>query len=382
MAGRKQHFIPQHFQQPFSIKGSNGQIWTYRKNKPKPIRTSISDTAAQRDFYSMPTGTNTQTLDDLITDYEQNLHLKVNELRKLKVGDDIKASEIAELVTHLAIRSSYMRGMVKDMVTSMADAIKEVVSGKINGQELSLPKHFVPPAIENLLIEVLEKHKFSERTPVSGQTFAKLIYFGLREGSDELLGHDFNKIGLLAEILKSMSTSISYNAHTSVLLDTLAPEMWVNRLRELKWTVVEGPEGGAILPDCTSMVFDGKKWTSLILAGNDKTLAVALPLAPDRIALGLAEGAPNINISDFNSIAAHSSHTLFLSASCKPELESALPKLGRAVRSQLAQITGSVMAETIEGFFSSETDTEQSKTQRTFLGRLGNRPISFRYPSP
>lgn len=111
MSGRKQHFIPQHFQQPFAIEGSKGKIWLYRKGKPDPIPASIGDTAAQRDFYSTPSENDLPTLDDLITEYEQKLHKTVDELRSLSAGDIIEPVVIAEVVTHLAIRSSYMRGM-------------------------------------------------------------------------------------------------------------------------------------------------------------------------------------------------------------------------------------------------------------------------------
>ena len=76
MAGRKQHFIPQHYQRPFAIKGSDERIWTYRKGKSKPIPTSIADTAAQRDFYSEPSTGDIPTLDDLITVYEQRRRRK------------------------------------------------------------------------------------------------------------------------------------------------------------------------------------------------------------------------------------------------------------------------------------------------------------------
>ncbi|MCY3674798.1 MAG: DUF4238 domain-containing protein [Paracoccaceae bacterium] len=365
MAGRKQHFIPQHFQKPFAIKGSKERIWTYRKGNPKPIPTSISDTAAQRDFYSQPSMENVPTLDELITRYEQVLHPKVDELRRLVIGDDIPASEVAELVTHLAMRSSYMRDMVKDAASSMAEAIQAVKSGKVNGQKINFPKHYVPLAIENQIIEEFEKRKLMELTPVSGQTVAKLLYFGLREGVDDLLTDAARGIfDYFVEELKRESSSISSNAQTTILTDSLAPETRVKRLSELKWTVVEGPDGGAILPDCTSVVFDGEKWTSLFLAGIDEIVAVALPLTPDRIALGLVGGASKIDVTDFNTIAADASHTFFLSSSCKPELEQALPKLGRKVRSQLSEMSVSAMTETVEGFLAREPDSTPSNGEQ------------------
>jgi len=42
LSGRKQHFIPQHFQQPFAINGSKSKIWLYRKGKLEPITLALS----------------------------------------------------------------------------------------------------------------------------------------------------------------------------------------------------------------------------------------------------------------------------------------------------------------------------------------------------
>jgi len=323
----------------------------YRKGKKEPIVASISDTAAQRDFYSKPSTDGTPVLDDLITDYEQTQHLRVDELRKLEIGDDIPTGEIAELVTHLAIRTSHIRGVFKDALTSTIEKIFQLtLSGEINGQKISFPKHRVPPAIETSFVEELEKLDVMEQIPFTSHTLAKLLYFAFRENPDEPLELAKIMMEYLIEELTDKSANIIHQSHTSALTSSLAPELRVKMLSELKWTVVAGPKGGAILPDCTSVAFDGEKWMALILV--EKIKALVLPLTPERMALGISADTSEVDLSEFNKFAAHASHMFFLSSSRNLELEDLLPKLGVQVFAQVSNMISLTMMKAVEGFIS------------------------------
>ena len=47
MAGKKQHFIPQHFQKPFVIPGSRDRLWMFRRGKPSGLNVTRKKAAAQ-----------------------------------------------------------------------------------------------------------------------------------------------------------------------------------------------------------------------------------------------------------------------------------------------------------------------------------------------
>ncbi|WP_390911857.1 hypothetical protein [Pseudosulfitobacter sp. SM2401] len=81
----------------------------------------------------------------------------MDELRSLNVGDNIDPLVIAEVVTHLAIRSSYMRGIVEDAAESMVEVIEATAKGNIDGRAIKFPAHKVPSAVEKLILEEFDK---------------------------------------------------------------------------------------------------------------------------------------------------------------------------------------------------------------------------------
>lgn len=354
MSGRKQHFIPQHFQQPFGIKDSKGKIWLYRKGQSDPIPASIGDTAAQRDFYSKPSEHDLPTLDDLITEYEQTMHKAVDELRTLNVGDTIEPVVIAEVVTHLAIRSSYMRGMVEDAAESMAEVIEATANGNIDGKVIRFPAHKVPSAVEKLILEEFDKRGLSELTPVDGKTVSKLLYFALREGADQFLSEAKGLLDHLIGELAGKSAKLAHRTQTSVLSEAMAPTARIEQLAMLDWKVVASPNGRAILPDSTSIAFDGSEWTSLLFVSNDDLEAVVLPLSPDSLAVGVRKGCSAPSLTAFDELAAQASHTFFLSSERRKEHDDFLPKLGGNLKEQVSSMTKGAMTHAIDEFLGVE----------------------------
>lgn len=304
----------------------------YRKGKEKPISSPIKDTAAQRDFYSKPTDDGLPTLDDLITDYEQMMHVTVEELRSLNVGDAIDSMKIAEVITHLAVRSSYMRGLFEDTAISMAEAIEATIK---DDKTILFPSHKVPSYIEKLILDELGKLRLMEFTPVNEQTISKLLYFAIREGADHFFSKAQDLVNNLIDELTNKSTQFSHRTQSSVLSESMAPAARIEQLAMLEWKIMASPNGCSILPDCTSIAYDGEEWASLIFVGGEKLHTVILPLTPERLAVGVKKGANPPDLTNFNQIAAQASHTFFLSSESGKELNDILPKLGGHVQNQV-----------------------------------------------
>lgn len=353
MAGRKQHVIPQHFLRPFAEPGSKGQIWLYRKGLSEPKKISITDAAAQKHFYSKPSADGIPTLDDLITNYEHGLHRIVSQIRGLEVGETIPQKQISEVVTHLAVRSSYMRGLFEDISVSMSHAFDAAIRGEIIGQKMKLPMHCVPSAVEKLIIEECERQGLIELSPVDNGTVAKLAYFAAREGADELLSNAQTLIAQLTGEIAARSGQFSRNAQTSALSKSLAPQARQEELQALSWTIEPGPVEGAVLPDCTSIVDDGETWTSLILAEGGRIQSIVLPLEPGKLAVGRRHQSCGFNPSDFNHIATHAAHTFFLSSNRQKETD--LDQLGGQVFTQVASMTRSAISEAVRDYVSDIT---------------------------
>jgi hypothetical protein len=89
--------------------GKSTHIWVYRKDGSAE-RQSIKATAAGYYFYSTPSEDGSPTLDEEIANYEAvRLRTIINRLRSLATGSEVDPSEAAEVVAHLAPRSSHFR---------------------------------------------------------------------------------------------------------------------------------------------------------------------------------------------------------------------------------------------------------------------------------
>ena len=380
LAGRKQHIIPRHFQRPFAQSRATDRIWLYRKGLQEPKSVSITDAAAQRDFYSKPSADGLPTLDQLITDYEQSLQKTIDHIRSLDIRDNVPADKIAEVVTHLSVRSQYLRGMAEEAITSMADAFDSAVDGHVGGQEVSFPAHCVPKALEKIIVEELNRLGFTALTPVSANSIAKLLYFVMRENAHEVLPAARKLIERLTGELAAQSGKISRRVQTSVLTGALAPRARQEVLRELHWTIETGPPRGAILPDCTCIVFDGKRWTSLFLAESEKVEFVILPISPERLVVGRRSPSSDIDITEFNRFAANVAHTFFLSSERHEELDGVANYLGGQVRTQMRDMTSSAVAEAVDEYASDHMpqDKENDSTAgRSWMEQDGTGEYTF-----
>ncbi|MEL7228046.1 MAG: DUF4238 domain-containing protein [Cyanobacteria bacterium J06576_12] len=105
MAGRKHHFIPQFLQRGFAT--SRGNEWhAFAHFRDRAVGLNIRNFGAQRDFYGDPGDTE---IDDAITSYEGKAASLINELRVQKSNVEISDDGIADLVSHLEMRSRASR---------------------------------------------------------------------------------------------------------------------------------------------------------------------------------------------------------------------------------------------------------------------------------
>lgn len=113
MAGRKQHYIPQCLLKGFKIpgKGKTAKVWVFKKGQ-QPYISSIKDVAAERYFYSKISKDSSLTLDDHITQYENELSELINKLLELPVGSIIDSKIASEVITHLSIRAAHIRDIL------------------------------------------------------------------------------------------------------------------------------------------------------------------------------------------------------------------------------------------------------------------------------
>ena len=350
MAGKKQHFIPQHFLKPFVIPGGGDSLWMFRRGKASGFQVARNRAAAQEYYYSHPSKDTYPGVDDLVTAYEHRLHPVVDQIRSLSVGNQIDGKQIAEVVVHLAIRSSHIRGVMSESATTFSKAIPSLVDELRKGFLTKLPQNTIPSQIEKEIVAVWRNLNLPLYRPMSEKTIVELLYLLMRENAESLV-EGTSSVKMLMEGLSLDGKSISKTAQTDALRTAMAPGPFMAKLDHLIWRVAQVSGQPAILPDCTSIAFDGQGWKPLLFCDKDELIAVVLPLAPDRLAVGERDPESPIDVSEFNEHAARSTHLFFLSSCRSGELEELAMVIGDEMRASISGLIDESITDGLDEFF-------------------------------
>lgn len=360
MAGKKQHFIPKHFLKEFVVPDGSDTLWMFRRESPKPVPVSRSNAAAMRYFYSKPNNSNTPTLDDIITKYEDQLKSSVEAVRSIPKGEKIPTHLISEIAAHLMVRAQYVREIVNSCFSATIESLGELADP--NGpifEGLETNRHRVPSEFEDEVIRKIKNHRIIQSTSISPKTAAQIIYFRLRENSYILKDLIEPEMSQLISQLKSGSKDISRKSHIDVLQSELAPATWKARLEKFDWRVIEHPTANAILPDCVVISKDITGWSPYLTSYTNTVTQVALPIAADRIAVGCLDQSQNVVADMYNQAAQSCCFNFYLSNDPKQTLDRNNIDIGDNMRSRIENLVSGALRKPIKDFFGGTTDTDK-----------------------
>lgn len=336
--GSKQHYIPQHFQRAFAADKKKKQIWQFRRGLQKPIKTSISNTAVGRFFYTGPYDHGNIDLDAEITRYEQQLHREVDTLRHMIPGQRIDREIVISVATHLSVRANFIRGLGQIAIDQTADAVDNLTSSGFKLQSHRIPEAFMDDALNEL-----SKIEYLDIGTIKPETFVRSTYTLAREQQHNL-SFNFDEFKQnFTDQFRDSAERIMREAHNSALSEGLTPEAQLERLRSLTWSLVPGPPEGAALPDSVIIAFDGDQWNNLYMTRNLEI--VVFPLTPNLLVQGIIDSTIGWNTSDFNKHAIEVAHEFILAADSLPILTAALPELGKPLISKIKDEIDSALTE-------------------------------------
>lgn len=368
MAGRGQHFIPQHFQKPFVIPDGKDQLWMYRRGSSTAIPVARKDAAKERDFNSPPSLDGLPTLDDLITDYEKCLFPMVDQIRGLKSGQTIPADMIAEIAVHLSIRTAYVRRVFTEIVGKLFSSLTDVFEKPENfmsGNTFSA--YVIPPKIEEFLIEKIEEMAWYKSVGISSSTLARIGYFHLRERKEEVSKKVPDILGLLRDSPLADPRNLIAGSHKKILSQEFAPKARVEELSKLDWFVVAHNQASAILPDCVCFGVDSNGDAKpFLLLEKDKIEIVVLPLSPSTLAVGRHGNYSEFDPAKYNQLAARMSFDFFLTNEKKPELLEFLSGATGNVRHDLHTLVKGAFSENQWGLFVDDQPDSNRETTSFF----------------
>ena len=189
-----------------------------------------------------------------------------------------------------------------------------------------------------MISDELAKLGLTEITPVTERTIIDLLYVAMRERGSDVLDEVLPYLARTLEGLRAEATEISRRAQVTALGKTMVPEERVAELSKLMWQVLPAHGDGAVLPDCTSIAFNGREWQPLLLTGSDELEAVVLALAPDRLAVGKSDIDWDMDLSQYNRHVAKASYSFFLANRNSTSLSELIEQLGGKIRTSFERL--------------------------------------------
>lgn len=342
MAGRKHHHVPQLLQRRFGLQGAKStKIVVYTVDKA-PFITSTANYGAERDFYA---NGNDFFVDDLITSFEGDIQSFV---MRLIEGDgnalDDKVT-IAALITHLEMRSMFLRNQLFEISGMMGDFIENIFGDRKNLIKVLnnclkenpdiLRDALIKNLGENAPIAALEEFILPQIKPFIGQQSAVMA-----EGfADMFMGmRDALKDSVKPAHLKALNRRPGDVARTKFY-------------SELNFSIQRAPLGSFILPDTMTAFCTANKVTPFTQKGDD-LVEVFLPLASDVMLVGDAKKSRPRQVSELNSMLASISLNSFIGLEDKSEFRRLVRKIGKNAKifsaSQSQALFRDIMRDTIE----------------------------------
>ncbi len=321
MSGRKQHFIPQSLLRGFGTqKGKKTYVvaYTYDRGIFAPPTDGIG---AERSFYSkLDVEGTTETLDDKITDYEQQVPAVLEELRQVSPKADPALA--AELVTHLTVRNDHFRKATSTGGADLIEGMTEVLSNEASARVLMGISGDRP---SELFAAELPKlwEQFGPMFGPMGITQAQFNEFAFQAMKANFSTFHAEMAGPLRDAFGGLVEKIpgvAANAQRRALTENLTPPKRVVRLAKFRWQTIETAES-VVLPDCVAVGVDAESGIlPLMLADLDKTDTIYMPLASNRLLLGSLYEAQEVP-QNVNEVFASCSWDFFVARDRTPELE-------------------------------------------------------------
>lgn len=335
LAGRKQHYLPQYLLRGFeaSRTGKMSQVVVNKKGTPA-YKTSTEGVAAKRDFYSQPGDGVTDTLDDVITDFERTtFNPFLDRVRAALPNEPVDSEDAASAVVHLTIRAAHLRGSFAHLMRTMVTRFDEILSDPERVRELL---GVDSTSQKSLLTE--EIRRTFDALPMAALPakdrviFEKMARFRVREKLDAQMPKSAPIMRDYLSMLEQGIPNMVVQGHTTALEQSLVPTARLDALKKLCWRVlaVESPSH-FVLPDCAAVAgTPSGRLQPAAMSSNEEISWVAMPLSATQVLVGYAGREPPM-LSNLNENFAKCSLEFFVSSTLQADIEALTTHIGEAL---------------------------------------------------
>lgn len=374
MAGRKQHYIPQHLLRGFeaSRSGKKSQVVVYKRGVP-PYTSSTEGVAAQRDFYSPPGDGETNTLDDVITKFEEKFFNPfLDRARAAPDGELIDADTAATAVVHLAFRASHLRGSFAQFVQKHISNFGNLLGDQNQLREfMEIDSHGPDSLLATEIKRTLDDLGLTSISPKDRLLLEKLARFRVREKFDLGVQSTIPSIRDFLTVIHGALPEMLERSHQQALQKSLAPEKRLEALKRLVWRVtsVKSSEH-LLLPDCVAIASDfSGEMHPYAMRSNDEVTLVAMPINAKKILVGsVSQELPDI--SWLNTHFAKCSLEFFVGSVKDPRSEALTPYIGEVIK----DITDSYIEDNLQ-------PTRSAQIPRHSSGKSSSKTIRVEFAS-
>jgi Protein of unknown function (DUF4238) len=293
-------------------KGKNEQVWVFTKQKTYP--SSTEGVGAERHFYSELSSEGSQTLDDLITSYEKRLGSLLATLCAAIPGSEVDAMVAAEVVAHLTIRNVHIRKSFGAGMQLLIDEASNLFTNETNLRSvLGVNARQFPEKIAAMVREEMTKDTRFAQTGLPLPVLEKIAFMAMKENFSRAMSDTIPLMQAALQLMAKDAPKVSRQGHNEALSRGVSADKRAEQLRNLIWSVqAHSPE--LILPDSVALGIEGTNQPLPLILADPKQLTCALmPLAPDRMLVGLSPGCDMPDLARFNAAAAASSQSFFVS---------------------------------------------------------------------
>ncbi|HJS16054.1 MAG TPA: DUF4238 domain-containing protein [Rheinheimera sp.] len=309
MSGKRHHFVPRFLQSGFTshVNGYEAYTWVYRKGQ-KAFNTNTKNVGVEGQFYSLDGDTQ---LDTDITMEEERYSSLVDELRAGNPDALSDSNLIAELISHLEIRTRHLRenfsttaeAVIEALLKFVADekAFGEYVKGKIRNDPSLLHG-----AIEQKLRTLgIPESLFQETSNNIGTLFEQILPSLLVEMSKQVSMF----VATIPELVKSASKS----GHIRALKETLAPPLKAETYSNLKFRLIHSDYAMPLGDSIVVFEVDGERAFKPFSEKGDVIRAIYLPISSNQVIIG-STNDELIEMSELSKIIAQCSFEYFISS--------------------------------------------------------------------
>jgi hypothetical protein len=315
VAGRRHHHVWQMLQRGFSSQANGDHhVWVYRNGKA-PEKTVTRKFGRITDFYGSEADAN-------ITDFENSIQGFIQECRLMKHGDVVDPSLSSSLISHLEMRSLFLRDELSRLSDRVAQTIKQILSSR---NDLSILMTSYLRSHPEILYKELERAGFSEeiRSIALDLAIENLPNFIANGANSMVLGSR----QIVGTICASMA-NIAKSAHNKSLEGDFSELERTKHHLSMKFSILKVKDGSLILPD-TTLAFLKENGCAPISKKYDKISTVIIPISSHVAIVGNNDGSPVRDLKTIRRVLASCAYEAFLSKEYCVELNNLSKRIGR-----------------------------------------------------